>query len=74
MIGRLVASLAFCLQRPIQVQANEKRTTPVSSYLDRRSLVKKGFIYFMDNSRGLDPQLFVLLLFSVLRVGRPPRH
>ena len=46
MSGRLLASLAFCLQR--RVEANEKRTTPISSYLDRTSLVKKGFIYFMD--------------------------
>ena len=45
--------------RPIK-----KRTTPISSYLDQRSLVNKGFIlwpYF----RGFDSQRFVLLAVTV---------
>ena len=36
-------------------------------------LVKKVFV-LQPNSRGFDSQRFVLLLFSILRVGRPPRH
>ena len=44
-----------------------------SSYLDRTSLVNKVFI-LSPNCRGFDSQRFVLLLFSILRVGRPPRH
>ena len=44
-----------------------------SSYLDRTYLVKKVFV-LQPNSRGFDSQRFVLLLFSILRVGRPPRH
>ena len=69
--GRLVASLAFCYRD--EVEANEKRTTPISSYVDRRSLVKKGFILW-TNYRGFDSQQLVLLLFSVLQVGRLPKH
>ena len=42
-----------------------------SSYLDQTSLVNKGFI-LLPNYRGFDSQRFVLLLFSILRVGRPP--
>ena len=44
-----------------------------SSYLDRTSLVNKVFI-LLPNYRVSDAQRFVLLLFSILRVGRPPRH
>ena len=44
-----------------------------SSYLDRTSLVNKVFI-LSPNCRGFDSQRFVLLLFSILRVGRQPRH
>ena len=40
-----------------------------SSYLDRTSLVNKVFI-LLPNYRGFDSQRFVLLLFSILRVGR----
>ena len=43
------------------------------SYLDRTSLVNKVFILLPYN-RGFDSLRFVLLLFSILRVGRPPRH
>ena len=44
-----------------------------SSYLDQTSLVNKVFI-LLPNYRGFDSQRFVLQLFSILRVGRPPRH
>ena len=44
-----------------------------SSYLDQASLVNKVFI-LLPNYRGFDAQRFVLPLFSVLRVGRLPRH
>ena len=44
-----------------------------SSYLDRTNLVNKRFILW-PNYRGFDSQQFVLLLFSILRVGRLPRH
>ena len=44
-----------------------------SSYLNRTSLVNKVFM-LLPNNRGLYSQRFVLLLFSILRVGRPPRH
>ena len=44
-----------------------------SSYLDQASLVNKVFI-LLPNYRGFDSQRFVLPLFSVLRVGRLPRH
>ena len=54
--------------RPIK-----KRTTPISSYLDQRSLVNKGFIlwpYF----RGFDSQRFVLLAVTVfIRISAQPR-
>ena len=40
-----------------------------SSYLDRTSLVNKVFI-LLPNYRVSDSQRFVLLLFSILRVGR----
>ena len=36
-------------------------------------LVKKVFV-LQPNSPGFDSQRFVLLLFSILRVGRRPRH
>ena len=39
-----------------------------SSDLDRTSLVNKVFI-LLPNYRGFDSQRFVLLLFSILRVG-----
>ena len=44
-----------------------------SSYFDQASLVNKVFILW-PNYRGFDSLRFVLLLFSILRVGRPPRH
>ena len=40
-----------------------------SSYLDRTSLVNKVFI-LLPNYRVFYAQRFVLLLFSILRVGR----
>ena len=36
------------------------------------AILKK--IILLPNYRGFDSQRFVLLLFSILRVGRPPRH
>ena len=44
-----------------------------SSYLDQASLDNKVFILW-PNYRGFHSPRFVLLLFSILRVGRPPRH
>ena len=44
-----------------------------SSYLDQTSLVNKVFI-LLPSYHGFHSQRFVLLLFSILRVGRPPRH
>ena len=43
-----------------------------SSYLDQTSLVNKVFI-LLPSYHGFHSQRFVLLLFSILRVGRPPR-
>ena len=54
-------------------QMKKERLQP-SSYLDRTSLVKKGLFILWTSYRGLNSQWFVLLLFSILRVGRPPRH
>ena len=31
-------------------------------------------LFLLANYRGFDSQRFVLLLFSILRVGRPLRH
>ena len=56
-----------------EVEANEKlewRQYPVILTEQAWSI---GFILW-QNYRGFDSQRFVLLLFSVLRVGRPPRH
>ena len=39
-----------------------------SSYLDRTSVVNKVFI-LLPSYRGFNSQRFVLLLFSILRVG-----
>ena len=41
--------------------------------LTEEALSSNGFI-LRPNYRGFDSQRFVLLLFSVLRVGRLPRH
>ena len=41
--------------------------------LTEEALSSNGFILW-PNYRGFDSQRFVLLLFSVLRVGRLPRH
>ena len=44
-----------------------------SSYRDQTGLVNKVFI-LLPSYHGFHSQRFVLLLFSILRVGRPPRH
>ena len=44
-----------------------------TGYFDQASLVNKVFILW-PNYRGFDSLRFVWLLFSILRVGRPPRH
>ena len=60
----------------VQVEANEKnrkkewRQYPVNLTEQAWSI---GFILW-QNYRGFDSQRFVLLLFSVLRVGRLPKH
>ena len=56
-----------------QVEANEKKMTPISSYILTEQAWSIGFILW-QNYRGFDSQRFVLLLFSVLRVGRLPKH
>ena len=35
---------------------------------------KKGLFILWTSYRGFDSQRFVSLLFSILRVGRSPRH
>ena len=51
----------------------KKKMTPISSYILTEQAWSIGFILW-QNYRGFDSQRFVLLLFSVLRVGRLPRH
>ena len=51
-----------------------RRASDESSYLDQTSLVNKLLFFLLPNYRGFYSQRFVLLLFSILRVDRPPRH
>ena len=44
------------------------------SILTEQAWSKKGLFILWTSYCGFDSQRFVLLLFSILRVGRPPRH
>ena len=50
----------------------ERRQYPV--ILTEQAWSKKGIFILRTSFRGFDSQRFVLVLFSILRVGRPPRH
>ena len=55
-----------CIMGDVQVK------TP--AILTKQAWSKKGLFILWTSYRGFDSQRFVLLLFSILRVGRPPRH
>ena len=69
MSGRLLASLAFCLQK--RSRGKWKRTTSVSSYLDRTSLVKKGFISGVPNERFSQHWLYNVVNASRVLLRQP---
>ena len=50
----------------------ERRQYPV--ILTEQAWSKKSLFILWTSYRGFDSQQFVLLLFSILRVGRSPRH
>ena len=50
----------------------ERHQCPV--ILTEQAWSKKGLFILWTSYCGFDSQRFVLLLFSILRVGRPPRH
>ena len=50
----------------------ERRQYP--AILTEQAWSKKGLFILWTSYRGFNSQRFVLLLFSILRVGRSPRH
>ena len=52
----------------------KKELRQYPAILAEQAWSKKGLFILWTSYRGFDLQRFVLLLFSILRVGRPLRH
>ena len=69
----LVASLAFCLQRKSRGKWKKNDTSIQLSWPNKLGQ-KRVYIILWTSYSGFYSQGFFLLLFSNLRVGRPPSH
>ena len=65
------SSILFTETKSRQMK-KERRQYPV--ILSEQARSKKGLFVLWTSYRGFDSQRFVLLLLSILRVGRPPRR